>query len=144
MAFNYFSQSIEKMGENFLAQKTTDMIRRDAKNRIFKDIVNGSIDYTKYGRYFMDSRFLNQLISTAEEELNIHRVQRMALEFYDFSFPGYPLVIELVKRERVIEYVLDMIYNYLKLVRDSNFDVGYLPQLTMKICKYKNDFSKYY
>ena len=68
----------------------------------------------------------------------------MALEFYDFNFPGYPLVIELVKRERVIEYVLDMIYNYLKLVRDSNFDVGYLPQLTMKICKYKNDFSKYY
>ena len=144
MAFNYFSQSIEKMGENFLAQKPTDMIRRDAKNRIFKDIVNGNIDYTKYGRYFMDSRFLNQLISTAEEELNIHRVQRMALEFYDFNFPGYPLVIELVKRERVIEYVLDMIYNYLKLVRDSNFDVGYLPQLTMKICKYKNDFSKYY
>ena len=87
MAFNYFSQSIEKMGENFLAQKTTDMIRRDAKNRIFKDIVNGSIDYTKYGRYFMDSRFLNQLISTAEEELNIHRVQIMCLEFYYCNFP---------------------------------------------------------
>ena len=85
---NYFEMNIQKKGEDFLDAKSIDEIQRDAKKRIFQDMAFGNIDYEKYGRYFMEPRFLEQLIVTAFDEMENHRVKYTALKAFDNANPG--------------------------------------------------------
>lgn len=141
---NYFTRNVQQFGDDFLVQKTAQDLQRDAKNRIFKDMVYGNIDYTVFGKYYLDGRFLNQLIVTAEEELVIHQVYREALQYYDINVPGNIKVRDILMKEINVEAVLNSMVSTLHLVRDTN-NIGYLPGFSQSISGHcKKCFSDFY
>ena len=91
---NYFTSSIKHYGtEDFIVMLKPEEIQRAAKERIFREMVRGRIDYTQFGQYFLDSKFLSNLIIAADNELTNNVVISQALEFYDLNFPGHYEVI---------------------------------------------------
>ena len=81
---NYFETNIQKYGEDFLDYKRAEDIQKDSKF-IFKDIVYGNINYEKYGTYFTDTRFIEQLIIKSEIEAKKHEIKLEALNQYIIS-----------------------------------------------------------
>lgn len=95
---NYFDMMIDRYNgdQNFVVKITPEQIQRSAKQRIFREMVRGEIDYTVYGKYFIDPKFLENLIIAAQDELTNKSTIANALRFYDFNFPGS----------------IDVVYNY--------------------------------
>lgn len=91
---NYFTSQIRRFqSEDFITALKPEQIQRGAKERLFREMVRGQIDYTEFGNYFLDSKFLSNLIIAAENELTNNVVISRALEFYDLTFPGQIEVI---------------------------------------------------
>ena len=91
---NYFTSQITRFQtEDFIVALKPEQIQRSAKERIFREMVRGQIDYTEFGKYFLDSKFLSNLIIAAENELTNNAILSSALELYDFTYPGQMEVI---------------------------------------------------
>ena len=58
---NFFKQNISRLGETFISLLTPEQIQVQAK-RIVKELVRGEIEFEKYGMYFLDLKFLDNLI----------------------------------------------------------------------------------
>ena len=90
---NYFDQKIRQYGEDFLMSLTPNTIQNDAKRRIFKEMIQGHIDYSTYGKYFIDTKFFENLLVAAWNELQNNTIIRDALIEFDNKHPGINLVI---------------------------------------------------
>ena len=67
---NYFTSNIRRYNrEDFVCMMKPEQIQRDAKNRIFRELVQGKIDYSIYGKYFLEPKFIDNLIISADNEL---------------------------------------------------------------------------
>ena len=141
---SYFDTNVQKGGEDFLLGKSVQEIQKDAKKRIFKDMVFGNIDYSKYGKYFMDARFLQLLINTSEEEMIKHQLLFAAISGFDLANPGINRVPQLISTESQLYSVFYCINSYLIMVRDNDFNISCLPELSLKIYQYRNEFGNNY
>lgn len=142
---NYFSMNIQKFGDNFMTSKTPMDIQKDAKKRIFKDIVFGNIDYNKFGQYFTNPQFVEQLIITARNEEFNHRVIADALSMYMQNNNADDRTRAVWNREKNIAYVLFYLRTTLEQMKASNYDVGILVPLAQIIdYKFKQDFATEY
>lgn len=108
---NYFTSSIKRYGGNvdFISLLRPEEIQRSAKERIFKEMVRGKIDYTEFGQYFLEPNFLANLIIACDNELTNNVVVTKALELYDLTYPGHIEVIH----NRTKHTNLVMIYSVL-------------------------------
>ena len=94
MQNNYFSSMENRFKtDNFIVNVNPEQIQRAAKNRIFREMAGGNIDYTQYGKYFLDSKFLENLIVAATNELTNNSCVLAALREYDYNHPGDTVVI---------------------------------------------------
>lgn len=141
---SYFDMNIQKSGDGFLLNKSVTEIQKDARKRIFKDMVFGNIDYAKYGSYFMNARFLEQLIIVSEEEMEKHGLLHQGARLLDIMYPGTPKVPQLMIVESKLFTTFYHINYYLKCVRDFGYDISFLPELTMKIYEFRNEFGNNY
>ena len=57
----YIETMIKQYGTDWLVSVNPDSIQRSTK-RIIKDMVNSTMDYGKYGQYFLESKFLENII----------------------------------------------------------------------------------
>jgi len=76
---NYFTQQIQKGGENFLNSKTPRDMAQDA-DRIFRDLVRGKIDVAQYSEYILNPSLLETLITKAAYQYNYWWVIRLSVE----------------------------------------------------------------
>ena len=91
---NYFTSSIKHYGtEDFIQLLRPEDIQRSAKERIFREMVRGKIDYTQFGKYYLDSKFLANLIVACENELTNNDVTAQALIMFDTINPGHMEII---------------------------------------------------
>lgn len=126
---NYFSLNIKKYNrEDFICMMKPEQIQRDAKNRIFREMVQGKIDYSIYGKYFLDSKFIDNLIISAENELRNNTTVLNALVFYDTYGPGDPNVGVNRIRYNNLCIIYQTLMSRLNMVR-MYADVGYLIDL---------------
>lgn len=126
---NYFTNMISRYStEDFVHFLKPEQIQRSAKERIFREMVRGQIDFSVHGKYFQDSKFLENLIIAATDELNNNIAVNAALEFYDMNRPGDMIII----RNRVKHSNLVAIYNAI-VIRLNNVkftgNIGYLTDL---------------
>lgn len=126
---NYFTNMISRYGtEDFVHFLKPEQIQRSARERIFREMVRGQIDFSVHGKYFQDSKFLENLIIAATDELNNNIAVNTALEFYDMNRPGDMIII----RNRVKHSNLVVIYNAI-VIRLNNVkftgNIGYLTDL---------------
>lgn len=138
---SYFDMAIQKDGEDFLDSKSANEIVKDAKKRIFKDMAYGNINYEKYGRYFTEARFLDQLLAVAEDEMYNHQTMWQALTMLDQNNPGNIRTITLCNKENRLATAYGIIYTCLKYVKDTGYNISVLPNLTSQIYQFAQDLA---
>lgn len=72
---NYFSRNIQQNGVGFIQLKNAQDIQREAL-KIFRDIARGNIDFEKYGNYFLDPIFLDNLLIACQSKLTVETILR--------------------------------------------------------------------
>lgn len=133
---NYFDMKIRQQGEDFLLTESAKSIQISARRRIFREMVNGEIDYSMYGKYFMNSSFLENLLIPAKEELNNNAVIRDALINYDLCFPG--TIAGILKGKYVgLAHVYTVLVDKLECVKISG-NIGFLVDISAVLANYRN------
>lgn len=135
---NYFEQNIRQYGEDFIMQLTPDKIQRAAKQRIFREMVQGQIDYVEYGKYFSDPKFFENLLIAAYDELCNNTRVRVALELLDLTYPGDNLTVVLKGKYYSLEYIYNVLYNRLLMMKTNGYNIGFLSDLSAQLYQYRN------
>ena len=135
---NYFSSNIKRWErEDFLIQMKPETIQRDAKNRIFREMVQGKINYEKYGKYFFEPKFLENLIVVADIELTNNMTVYTALDFYDSCYPGNMDVVSNKTRYSGLVQVYSVLLNRLNALKATG-DIGCLIDIQYVLSNYRN------
>lgn len=139
---NYFQQNIAKFGQNFIRSKSVKDIQKDAKRRLFKDMVYGNIDYDEYGIYFTDPQFIDNLIVVAHTLQEEHAVIANGLRL--MAGTGNAIASQLYVRHSNVAYVFSVIEYNLGMVKANNYDIRYLVNIVPATIQCRNDFSEIY
>ena len=135
---NFFSFMISKYNdENFIIYLKPEQIQKSAKDRIFREMVKGQIDYSIYGKYFQDPKFLENVLIAAQDELNNNTVILNALTFQDLYMPGMAEVINMKSRYQIYEFIYQHLVTRLMNVKQTG-DVGFLVDIQYVLGSYKN------
>ena len=135
---NYFDQTIRQYGDDFIMCLTPDNIQRSAKKRIFREMIQGHIDYSVYGKYFQDPKFLENLLIAAWDELKVNTLLLNALTEYDYNHPGDNYTITQKGRYTRLVYVYNVLYTALNNVKYYGYNVGYLSSLSSVLYQDRN------
>lgn len=135
---NWIEDQIKRMGEDFIVNMNPEGIQRAAKQRIFRDMVKGNINYEVHGKYFQDPKFLENLIIAAQNELQNNSIVYYALCEYDINHPGNPLVIENKATYHALTVIHETILTRLYWVKNSYYNTGYLTDLASVLFGYRN------
>ncbi len=122
---------------NFVKLLKPEMIQRSAKERIFREMIRGQINYSEYGQYFLDNKFLENAIIAAQDELNYNITLRDALVFYDFNCPGQQNVINARAKHENLVYVFNVILNKLMEVKYTD-NIGAITDIQYVLGSYRN------
>jgi len=135
---NYFTATLKKYPEgNFIALLKPEQIQRSAKERIFREMVRGQIDYTDFGAYFQDSKFLENLLIAAQDELNNNTIICNALYLLDQKNPGNVDVFNLLNKYNTLCYIFNVLVNRLTGVKMEG-NIGYLTDIQYILANCKN------
>jgi len=135
---SYFGAMRKKFqDDNIVWYLKPEQIQKAAKDRIFREMVSGVINYSENGKYFQDSKFLENLILAAQNELTNNIIIRDALRMYTCMFPGYMDAGKLVARYENLSYIMNIILNKLNEVKFTG-NIGVLTDIQRSIGHYKN------
>jgi hypothetical protein len=141
---NYFQdmeQRYQSNGdESWINLITPQDIQKSAIKRIFREMVNGGFDYEKYGKYFLDYRFLENLIIAANNKLEYYTLLNNAVSMYRGSYPMYPNVGYYSTHIQNLYYIYSMIYNKLIGVRMSG-NISGLIEISPVLIPYRSDIN---
>ena len=120
----YIESMIAKNGENWVALVPPDSIQKSTK-RIVKELAKGMISFDQYGKYFLDNKFMENLLIGIHYELEINTLNYSGCYYYYQAFPQIPnMGSHILHLERVI-YIYNVILDRLQLVKSTG-NVGYM------------------
>ena len=127
---NYFTMMISRYNgiENFVPFLKPEYIQKTAKERIFREMAKGQIDYSQFGQYYLDNKFLENLIVAANDELVNTDIICRALLLQDIMYPGDLNVVRVRTRQEALKFVYYTIYTRLYSVKMTG-DIGYLTDI---------------
>lgn len=135
---NYFtSMNMKYKTSDFIYYLKPEQIQKSAKEKIFKEMVQGKIDYTIFGMYFNDSKFLENLLIAAQDELINNSTIRDALSLYVATYPGNQYSVNLLGRHDVLTRIYTVIFDKLNYVKNTG-NVGYLADIQYVLAEFKN------
>lgn len=141
---NYFQSSIKRYGQNFHHVKTIKMLQYDAKHRLFREMLDGKINYDEFGCYFTDPQYLDILITESESLANEHKTIATAL-YTMAQATGNPVAMQLYNRHNNIGTVFGYINSMLTAVKATGYNnLQYLIGIQSQCAAYKNDFYEVY
>lgn len=124
----YFSNNINRIGENFLDFKNSRDIYFDAPN-IFRQLSSGKIDLEKYGHFFFDIPFLTACIETAHQKALYHQISYNGVYFMACNMQvvteDYSNVLDTHRRAYL---AYSLVFNYLSWMKATG-NINYLYQL---------------
>lgn len=133
---NFFTDMIKRFGDNWIVAMTPENVQRSGK-RIFREMVKGYIDYQTCGKYFLDPKFLENLIIAAYNELEINTLILNALTYYQQHFPYVANISAQVNHFQCLYKVYSTIYAKLKAVKESG-NIGWLADISAILYTYRN------
>lgn len=143
---NYFDINLRDHDNNFINNKSNIDLQKDAKKRIFKDMIYGNIDYDVHGAFFTNPNFIDILINTADIEEKKHKIQADALSMY-YSTTLDPIAFNLASQHNNCWYALKWIKYDLEMVKTNNYNIKYLTDLIAQIASNPNckrDYNEFY
>ena len=132
---NYFKQNISRVGETFISLVTPDQIQAQAK-RICRELVRGEIELEKYGMYFLDLKFLDNLIIGIKNELDDYSLYYSAVNFYRMYYPDTPNITIKENHLYCLCYIYSVILSRLEAVK-SNQNIGCLSDISALLYNYR-------
>ncbi len=135
---NYIDQQIRNYGEEFITYLKPEQIQRNAKTRIFKEMIQGKFDYTVYGKYFADSKFFENLFVACYDELQNNTLIAMSLREFDLHHPGNQLTTILLGKYNSLVQVYTVLYNALYSMKFDNYNPGHLQGISAMLYNYRN------
>lgn len=133
---NYITNMIRQYGENWIVALRPDDIQRSGK-RIFKEMVRGQFDYETVGQYFLDLKFLDNLINAASYELEVNSLYLNAVSFYGQYYPATQDISFHINHLQVLCKIYAIILQRLNLVKETG-NIGYLHDIPAYLFAYKN------
>lgn len=133
---NYILNMINQRGEDWILTLKPEEIQYSAK-RIVRDMVKGTINYQELGNYFLDLKFLENLIIGIQNELQNNTLHLDACNFFYMYQPNYPNlgteIIHLQVLNRIYSVVLDKL-NSIKF----NRNIGVLADISGMLFSERN------
>lgn len=108
------------------------VIQRDAKKRIFREIVQGRIDYAEDGIKFTEQTFLANLMKAAEDEINEKSCILNDLILSAMINGGSVTRSNLISKYTALTRIYNSIYSCLSIVKATG-NIGPLAQLQYKL-----------
>lgn len=137
---NYFSQNIQKFGEDFLVLKNARQLEFDAI-KVFREMSQNKINIDKYGHYFLEQQFLDSLIKAANTKYIYHNISYTAISMVTSQDPRFAqdqnVLIVLDQHKRSF-YAYQLILTVLNNVR-ATYDYSYIYALSDQLRQYRND-----
>lgn len=137
---NYFSDNIQRNGENFLQQFDAKKLRNDAR-RIIMDIAFGNIDFDEYGIYFSDPQLINALIDVVYTKLVIHGTSFNGLDYMSKNITS-PDVENIKRYHRRLMEAYQLFYDYFNTIKSSGYSgqsIALLKVLSTRSREYAQD-----
>lgn len=133
---NYFTQMIARYGENFIVGLTPEQIQTAAK-RIVKELVKADYDLESVGQYFLDLKFLDNLIISISNELDTNKLYFDAVSFYKMYYPDYPAIGIQQNHLGILCNIYNTILQKLQTVRSTG-NIGWLADTSALLYNYRN------
>ena len=137
---NYFTSMQQRFGTNdFIVALKPEQIQKSAKERIFREMVRGQIDYSLFGSYYEDPKFLDNLIIAANNEWENSQAIYRALKLLDMNAPGDIIVIRNLQRYEILQYIYSVISSRLYAIKMSG-NIGDLTDIAYVLKDYSKHF----
>lgn len=133
---NYIRTMINQFGENWIVALKPEDIQRSGK-RIFKEMIKGQINYEQEGNYFLDGKFLENLIISCNNELEINTLYYNAVSFYQISFPNIPNIAPQLTHLQIMCHIYSTILYKLNGVKETG-NIGCLADTSALLYSYRN------
>lgn len=139
---NYFSDMENRYqgDEVWINVISPQDIQKSAVKRIFREMVNGGYDYEKYGVYFMDSRFIENLIVAASNKSEYYTLLNNSVGMYRNYYPAYPNIGSHFTHVQNLNYIYSVIYYKLLEVRNTQ-NIAPLLEISPILYTYRNDIN---
>lgn len=138
---DYFTQSIQQYGENFLQYKNARDLEMDAI-KVFRGLARGNINIDRYGCYFLEPQFLNACVQAAYSKLTYFKISYDGVNllkdniFASGRTPD-PNIIMILDHHKKSAEAYNIILTGLYNIRNTN-DINYLFCLANSLSDYKN------
>ena len=143
---NYFEMNLKDHDENFINNRSPQDLQKDARKRIFKDMIYGNVDYEVFGKFYTNPNFIDALITTASVEAQKHSITSLALEQYHRASCD-PVAYAMSVKHKNCAYALDCIRYDLEMLKQNNYDISFLTSLQTQIAAVpscKRDYGEFY
>ena len=136
---NYITQMISQYGDNFIVSITPQDIQNQGK-RIVKELVKGKYNFETEGKYFLDPKFLENILIFVSNEYEINVILFNALSEYKNNHPDYPNIGAVHNHINNICYIYSVIHyklNELKITQN----IGSLYDISPMLYNFRNDLN---
>ena len=134
---SYIAMMIANRGEDWLVMSTPENIQNSFR-RIVKDMVKGIIDYEAHGKYFLDPKFMENLIIAITNELEINTLNLTSCKFYYANYPtAFTNMGTHIAHLESLDYIYRTILDKLYYTRSTG-NIGYLTDISGVLFNYKN------
>ena len=133
---NYFKQNIDKLGDAFVSIIPPDQIQTQVK-RIVKELIKGDIELEVYGKYFLDLKFLDNLIIGISNELDTNTLLLNAVSFYKMYHPSTPNITLNENHLQALCYIYSIVLSRLQAVRTTQ-NIGCLSDISALLYNYRS------
>lgn len=143
---SYLESMVRQYGEDWLTLANPENIQNSAK-RIAKDMSKNTIDYEKYGKYFLDSKFMENLIiayTNEYEEASLHYNALVYYQQYLYQLSllqqnnaPMPNIGPLIAHDQSLMFIYNTILTKLNNVRLTS-NIAELYDLGATLFQYRN------
>lgn len=132
---NYIKQNIATYGSDWIVCLRPEDIQRSAK-RIAKELVKGDFDLQNEGNYFLNPKFLDNLIIAYKNELETQSLYLTALSFYRQYYPATNNISGAINHVDVLCRVYSTLLQKLNAVK-YNGNIGPLVDISALLFQYR-------
>ena len=125
---SYIASMVQRQGEDWILMASPDNIQQSGK-RILKDMVRGIVDYESHGKYFLDQKFMENLIISISNELEINTLNENACKFYYQYYPQTPNLGTHIYHLERLGYIYNTVLQKLHYVKTTG-NIGYLTDIS--------------
>lgn len=136
---SYIQMMMNQNGDEWILALRPEDIQRSTR-RIVKDMVRGTIDYQTQGKFFLDPKFMENLIIGVSNELEINTLNYNACQFYYQYYPQTPNIQPHIYHLERTCYIYSTILQRLNAVKMSG-NVGYMTDISALLFNDRNNLN---